>query len=76
MTSSASLAVWDGRASGAKSMIGGIGELPGDLLEELGYAGLVVLMAIEHVFSPIPSELVLPLQDLRSAAATSASPAR
>jgi len=42
-------------------MIGGIGELPGDLLEDLGYAGLVVLMAIEHVFPPIPSELVLPL---------------
>jgi len=38
-----------------------IGDLAGDLLQELGYAGLVVLMAVEHVFPPIPSELVLPL---------------
>lgn len=33
----------------------------GDLIAQLGYAGLVVLMAAEHVFPPIPSELVLPL---------------
>jgi len=32
-----------------------------DLLAELGYAGLVVIMAVEHVFPPIPSELILPL---------------
>jgi membrane protein DedA with SNARE-associated domain len=38
-----------------------IGDLAGDLIQELGYAGLVVLMAVEHVFPPIPSELVLPL---------------
>ena len=38
-----------------------IGDLASDLIEELGYAGLVVLMAVEHVFPPIPSELVLPL---------------
>jgi membrane protein DedA with SNARE-associated domain len=38
-----------------------ISDLAGDLVEELGYAGLVVLMAVEHVFPPIPSELVLPL---------------
>jgi membrane protein DedA with SNARE-associated domain len=38
-----------------------IGEWAGDVLGELGYAGLVVLMAVEHVFPPIPSELVLPL---------------
>jgi membrane protein DedA with SNARE-associated domain len=38
-----------------------IGDLAGDLLQELGYAGLVVLMAVEHVFPPIPSEIVLPL---------------
>jgi len=39
----------------------GIGELASDLLNELGYAGLVVIMAVEHVFPPIPSELILPL---------------
>jgi membrane protein DedA with SNARE-associated domain len=33
----------------------------GDLVQELGYPGLVLLMAVEHVFPPIPSELVLPL---------------
>ena len=42
-------------------MTGAIGDLAGDLIQELGYAGLVVLMAVEHVFPPIPSELVLPL---------------
>ncbi len=39
----------------------GIGDMAGDLLAELGYAGLVVIMAVEHVFPPIPSELILPL---------------
>jgi membrane protein DedA with SNARE-associated domain len=31
------------------------------LIEEVGYLGLVVIMALEHVFPPIPSEVVLPL---------------
>jgi membrane protein DedA with SNARE-associated domain len=30
-------------------------------VETLGYPGLVLVMAVEHVFPPIPSELVLPL---------------
>ena len=38
-----------------------IGDWAGDVIGELGYAGLVVLMAVEHIFPPIPSELVLPL---------------
>lgn len=42
-------------------MIAGIEDLAGDLVQELGYAGLVLLMAVEHIFPPIPSELVLPL---------------
>jgi membrane protein DedA with SNARE-associated domain len=42
-------------------VIAAIDDIAGDLLQELGYAGLVVLMAVEHVFPPIPSELVLPL---------------
>ena len=42
-------------------MTAAISDLAGDLLQELGYAGLVVLMAVEHIFPPIPSELVLPL---------------
>lgn len=31
------------------------------LLESLGYAGLVLLMFLENVFPPIPSELIMPL---------------
>ncbi len=42
-------------------MTAAIGDWAGDVLAELGYAGLVVLMAVEHIFPPIPSELVLPL---------------
>ena len=42
-------------------MTASIGDLAGDLIGSLGYAGLVVLMAVEHVFPPIPSEVVLPL---------------
>ena len=33
----------------------------GDLVQELGYPGLVFLMALEHLFPPIPSEVILPL---------------
>ena len=32
-----------------------------EVLRELGYAGLVLLMVVETVFPPIPSEVVLPL---------------
>lgn len=31
------------------------------LVQQLGYAGLTIVMVAEHVFPPIPSELVLPL---------------
>lgn len=31
------------------------------LLDSLGYAGLVLLMFLENVFPPIPSELIMPL---------------
>lgn len=31
------------------------------LVQQLGYLGLIVIMAVEHIFPPIPSELVLPL---------------
>ena len=42
-------------------MTASIGDAAGDLIDTLGYVGLVVLMAVEHVFPPIPSEVVLPL---------------
>lgn len=38
-----------------------IGDLVEQLVQELGYPGLVLLMALEHVFPPIPSEIILPL---------------
>lgn len=31
------------------------------LVQQAGYLGLVLVMAVEHIFPPIPSELVLPL---------------
>jgi membrane protein DedA with SNARE-associated domain len=31
------------------------------VIERLGYAGLTVLVALENIFPPIPSELILPL---------------
>jgi membrane protein DedA with SNARE-associated domain len=38
------------------------------LIEEVGYLGLVVIMALEHVFPPVPSEIVLPLAGFEIAA--------
>jgi membrane protein DedA with SNARE-associated domain len=32
-----------------------------DILQQLGYVGLALLMLIENVFPPIPSELIMPL---------------
>lgn len=40
------------------------GDLAGwvtDVIEALGYAGVAVLVALENVFPPIPSEVILPL---------------
>jgi membrane protein DedA with SNARE-associated domain len=38
-----------------------VGNVVEDAVQELGYVGLALLMAVEHLFPPIPSELVLPL---------------
>jgi membrane protein DedA with SNARE-associated domain len=32
-----------------------------DIIEALGYPGIVLVMALENIFPPIPSELVMPL---------------
>ena len=32
-----------------------------DLVETMGYAGIVLLMFLENVFPPIPSEIIMPL---------------
>jgi membrane protein DedA with SNARE-associated domain len=38
-----------------------LGELTTALMEALGYFGLLLVMVIENLFPPIPSEVVLPL---------------
>lgn len=38
-----------------------IGSWAQDVIERFGYAGVAVLIALENVFPPIPSELILPL---------------
>jgi len=42
-------------------MLASIAGLAEQLVHQAGYLGLVVVMAVEHIFPPIPSELVLPL---------------
>jgi membrane protein DedA with SNARE-associated domain len=39
----------------------GIASWVTDVVESLGYIGLVLMVALENVFPPIPSEIVLPL---------------
>ncbi len=41
--------------------LGGIASWVTDVVETLGYVGLFLMIALENVFPPIPSELVLPL---------------
>lgn len=43
------------------SMLGDFASWATDVIESLGYWGLAFLVALENVFPPIPSELVLPL---------------
>jgi membrane protein DedA with SNARE-associated domain len=45
-------------------------ELIEDAVTQVGYAGIVIVMAIETVFPPIPSELVLPLAGFQVARGT------
>lgn len=42
-------------------MLASISGLAEQLVGQAGYGGLVLLMAVEHILPPIPSELVLPL---------------
>ena len=41
--------------------LSGIASWVTDVVESLGYIGLLLMIALENVFPPIPSELVLPL---------------
>jgi len=42
-------------------LVGGLANWATDVIEQLGYAGLAMIIALENVFPPIPSEAVLPL---------------
>jgi membrane protein DedA with SNARE-associated domain len=42
-------------------LLGNLGEWIQRVIEGLGYVGIVLVMALENVFPPIPSELVMPL---------------
>lgn len=41
--------------------LAGLSDMATEVVDAAGYAGLMVLMAVENVFPPIPSEIVLPL---------------
>ncbi|HEX6291533.1 MAG TPA: DedA family protein [Herpetosiphonaceae bacterium] len=42
-------------------LLGSLGEWIQRIIEGLGYPGIVLVMAAENIFPPIPSELVMPL---------------
>lgn len=44
-----------------------MGNWIGNLIEQTGYAGIALLMFLENVFPPIPSELVMPLSGFAAA---------
>jgi membrane protein DedA with SNARE-associated domain len=42
-------------------MFSGLDERVIDIIERFGYAGIAILIALETVFPPLPSEIILPL---------------
>lgn len=44
------------------------------LIEQTGYAGIALLMFVENVFPPIPSELIMPLAGFKAAQGTLSLP--
>jgi membrane protein DedA with SNARE-associated domain len=52
---------FDWRSKGDGSVLDGLAEWVTRVIEALGYAGLAILVALEQVFPPIPSEVILPL---------------
>lgn len=51
-------------------LLGNLAEWIKQLIETLGYPGIVLVMALENVFPPIPSELVMPLAGFMAAEGT------
>ena len=48
------------------SILSEIGTLVTTIIERMGYAGIALLLALEHLFPPIPSEAILPLVGFHS----------
>lgn len=42
-------------------MLSGLAEWVAGVVDQLGYVGLMLLIALENLFPPLPSELILPL---------------
>jgi membrane protein DedA with SNARE-associated domain len=42
-------------------VLSGLAEWVADVVDQLGYVGLMLLVALENLFPPLPSELILPL---------------
>ncbi len=42
------------------------------VMDKLGLVGVALMMFLENVFPPIPSELIMPLQDLQPPSVNSA----
>lgn len=47
-------------------LLGNMSQWATDIMDALGYAGLAFLVALENVFPPIPSEIILPLAGFNS----------
>lgn len=47
-------------------LLGNMSEWATDIMDALGYVGLAFLVALENVFPPIPSEIILPLAGFNS----------
>jgi membrane protein DedA with SNARE-associated domain len=43
------------------SVLSGIADWAADVIESLGYIGIIALVALESIIPPIPSEVILPL---------------
>lgn len=48
------------------SLLGDMTNIATDVMDALGYFGLALLVAIENLFPPIPSEIILPLAGFNS----------
>lgn len=52
------------------SLLGDMSGWARDIMDALGYFGLAFLVALENVFPPIPSEIILPLAGFNSSTGT------